>query len=273
VSKVNDAAFSLDGRYLVTGSDDSADVWDMTTQARVLKLQTPAHEVVKQVAFSANGQWIATLSGTIISVWNARTGQLVQQSDDEMPLSARFVSAGQHCHCLFCSARPARIISSVSGGFREQVMSAASTQTRITLGRSPGHRMDSGSRSAAIKAHGYGVCPVRRREKSTISMWQHCVCLGYRYSPSDPLIAMSGESCRSYFATARTAKKWSNSECATQRADVTWQNLTFRAGRSGPGAAIYHRGRQLGCRTNMEADRRSLVVRSMSQERPRFPGA
>lgn len=90
-SKINDAAFSLDGRTLVTGTDDSADIWNLQTQERVFKLQPSPAERINRVAFSPNGQWIATQSGKTISIWDARSGQALQQSGDDVSLLTRFV--------------------------------------------------------------------------------------------------------------------------------------------------------------------------------------
>ncbi len=74
---VTRAAFSPDGRYLATASDDgTAGVWDAESGAEVARLEHD--DVVTRVDFSPNGEYLATASndGTA-RVWDVESGSEV----------------------------------------------------------------------------------------------------------------------------------------------------------------------------------------------------
>jgi WD40 repeat protein len=71
---VNTAAFSPDGRFLVTGSH-SIHVWDTSTGK--LRRVIEGHRVpIWGVAFSPDGQQIASCAENVVRLWNANTGEL-----------------------------------------------------------------------------------------------------------------------------------------------------------------------------------------------------
>src|SRR5262249_11166179 len=85
---ISHAAYSPDGRYIVTNMDifatpevkltlHSARLWDARTGQFVRDFTHSVH--VEAVAFSPNGKWLATgdLSG-YTRVWNVETGELLQ---------------------------------------------------------------------------------------------------------------------------------------------------------------------------------------------------
>ena len=79
VKGVVTAAFSPDGRRLVTGDDNqTVRVWDLTTGKRVLGPLTGHRDVITGVAFSPNGRYIVSTSRDHDArVWDAKSGRLV----------------------------------------------------------------------------------------------------------------------------------------------------------------------------------------------------
>jgi WD40 repeat protein len=76
ISFVNSAAFSPDGKRIVSGSDDhTVRVWDAQTGQQILSF--PGHiKRVNTVAFSPNGKRIVSGGDDKeVKVWNAQTGQ------------------------------------------------------------------------------------------------------------------------------------------------------------------------------------------------------
>ena len=74
-SNVNAAAFSPDGKYIVTGSDDgTVQVWDRQT-GRPLRFPMEQYSTVKAAAFSPNGKYIVAGSYETAQVWNWQSGK------------------------------------------------------------------------------------------------------------------------------------------------------------------------------------------------------
>ena len=75
---VNSAAFSPDGKWIVTASfDKTARVWDAATAKPLATLQGHTDRV-DSATFSLDGKWIVTASGDKTArVWDAATGQPV----------------------------------------------------------------------------------------------------------------------------------------------------------------------------------------------------
>ena len=83
-AQVNSAAFSPDGKRVVTGSHDhTAIVWDVITGERLMALETEAY--VDHVGFLRDGKRIFTASNyfsipRISSAWDAENGKLLERS-------------------------------------------------------------------------------------------------------------------------------------------------------------------------------------------------
>jgi WD40 repeat protein len=78
VSRVYCAVFSLDGKKIVSGSEDTIRVWDAQTQNPLLGLLNMHPGSVFCVAFSPNGTQIASGSSDYaILLWNAVTGEVI----------------------------------------------------------------------------------------------------------------------------------------------------------------------------------------------------
>jgi WD40 repeat protein len=71
------AAFSPDGKHLVTASlDETPRLWDVAT-GKLLRVLRGHHGEVQSVAFSPDGRWIATGSNDdTAGLWDAATGAL-----------------------------------------------------------------------------------------------------------------------------------------------------------------------------------------------------
>jgi uncharacterized delta-60 repeat protein len=80
---VTSVAFSLDGKYILTGSlDNTAKLWDATTGAAVRNFSGHAGPV-ESVAFSLDGKYVLTgSSDKTAKLWVAATGALVQTFSD-----------------------------------------------------------------------------------------------------------------------------------------------------------------------------------------------
>jgi KaiC/GvpD/RAD55 family RecA-like ATPase len=74
-SSVNLAAYSPDGRWIVTaGEDRTARVWEAKSGQQMMVLKHP--DRVNSAAYSPNGRWIVTASGDgTARVWDAESGQ------------------------------------------------------------------------------------------------------------------------------------------------------------------------------------------------------
>src|SRR5579872_4003980 len=77
---VNSAAFSPNGKWIVTASSDhTAKIWDVTTGQLVTDLRGHNNEITS-ATFSPNGKWVVTTSqDSTARVWDAVTGQLVSE--------------------------------------------------------------------------------------------------------------------------------------------------------------------------------------------------
>ncbi len=94
---INSAAFSPDGRRVLTASrDKSARIWDSTTGEN---LRTLLHDdEVRAASFSRDGRWVVTASDDkTVRVWDAQTGgEVARLPHDDRVLSAAFSADGKH---------------------------------------------------------------------------------------------------------------------------------------------------------------------------------
>jgi WD40 repeat protein len=131
---LNSAAFSGDGRRIVTASDDgSARIWDAAT-SRVLTILQGHRALVTFAAFSPDGRRVVTASAdTTARIWNSETGALVASlvGHRDSVSSAAFSPDGQRI-VTTSSDKTARIWNSETGeaiavleGHKEHVRAAA----------------------------------------------------------------------------------------------------------------------------------------------------
>jgi WD40 repeat protein len=80
------AAFSPDGRQIVTTDDTCAQVWDAKTSRLLFKL--PHGDEVNHAVYSTDGAKLVTAAADIVRIWDAATGTLVRElkHNDSKPL-------------------------------------------------------------------------------------------------------------------------------------------------------------------------------------------
>ena len=80
------AAFSPDGRQIVTTDDTCAQIWDAQTSHLLFTL--PHGDEVNHAVFSTDGAALVTAAADIVRIWNPSTGALVRElrHDDSKPL-------------------------------------------------------------------------------------------------------------------------------------------------------------------------------------------
>ncbi|MDX1947245.1 MAG: caspase family protein [Pirellulaceae bacterium] len=73
------AAFSADGKFLLTGSEDyTARLWDVASGREVLRIPDQG-DPVEPVAISPDGRALLTVSGGLIRLWDPRTGKQLRE--------------------------------------------------------------------------------------------------------------------------------------------------------------------------------------------------
>jgi WD40 repeat protein len=83
-SKANDAAFSSDGRWLATASDDSkstARIWNVET-GEVKTTMPPSLGHAEAINFSPDGKIVVTTNDKGVKLWDAATGELLATLDE-----------------------------------------------------------------------------------------------------------------------------------------------------------------------------------------------
>jgi WD40 repeat protein len=88
---VRSVAYSQDGRYVLSGSDDmTALLWDVVTGAELRRFQNGVSSRVEAVAFSPDGRFALTGGGGIAALWDIATGAELHRfkSDDSAGVGA-----------------------------------------------------------------------------------------------------------------------------------------------------------------------------------------
>jgi WD40 repeat protein len=91
IAELNQAAFSPDGREVVTAGGDAARVWSVATGQVIQTLQPAGHVAVLDATFSPDGSEMVITAGATAEVWNLATGR--QQLAVAEPGGARLTTA------------------------------------------------------------------------------------------------------------------------------------------------------------------------------------
>jgi WD40 repeat protein len=76
------AAFSPDGRQIVTTDDHAAQIWDARTHALLFTL--PHGCEVYQALYSADGKRLVTIAETMVRIWDASNGTLIRNLKEKL---------------------------------------------------------------------------------------------------------------------------------------------------------------------------------------------
>ena len=83
--EIQTAAFSQDGRLVVTSTPDSAVIWDLRTGQRRVTISCPIAEIqgnpvltILGASLSPDGRWVLTFHYDAARLWSAATGRLVR---------------------------------------------------------------------------------------------------------------------------------------------------------------------------------------------------
>jgi WD40 repeat protein len=96
-SSVNSVAFSPDGGYIVSGSDDgSVRVWQKATEREVARIIHNG-EAVASVAFSPNGKYVLSVGDKTTRVWEPNTDkEITRMNQDQYNNSSKFSPDGMY---------------------------------------------------------------------------------------------------------------------------------------------------------------------------------
>ncbi len=91
---VSSAAFSPDGKYIVSGGGYSARIWEVSTGKETARL-TPT-DGISSVSFSPDGKYIVSGGEKTVRIWEFPTGQEIARMTHHNVRSVAFISDGRY---------------------------------------------------------------------------------------------------------------------------------------------------------------------------------
>jgi WD40 repeat protein len=162
--------FSPDGRYLVTGGENSSlQLWDVHNGSPAKKLQD---EEVRDFTFSPDGKWFASCEDSVVSLW--KTTDWTEQPIDLFPESES--ERGQVAHhraarlddFQFVSFSPdSRLIFAVSNKGKEVLLRGWNTETGKLVGNEQSISKQFAGKNPIVKRFAYNGEMIVRSDDGT----------------------------------------------------------------------------------------------------------
>ncbi|EPE06576.1 wd-repeat protein [Ophiostoma piceae UAMH 11346] len=150
---VRSVAFSADGNYIASASDDeTVKIWGTTSGACIQTLEGH-HSSVRSVAFSADGNYIASASyDKTVKVWETTSGACIQTLEgyNDSVTSVAFSADGNYLASV-SNDKTVKIWDTMSGAYRQTILEGYNDSVRSVAFSADGKYVASALKDKTVK--------------------------------------------------------------------------------------------------------------------------